>query len=270
MKLATRTWFLPLLGVAALTAPAQAPAAKDRDPAVEKQLKELNEAVMDRKTARDADAIKMIDELLMKAQPGAPTEMSPKDKEAFVKGLEAIFTKTKPRELEKKNLYEAAAQALQRLPGGAKSLQKAFNEDRFSKKEWLDTRAKLLLSIGKTKDESMVEFLMQLVVRDTNDPILKAAGEALGNYDQTAAKVRKEIVKDMVKRLNSVSNQADQSVDPNDAQAKASRDTRAMILDPWCETLGKLTHQQFRAPREWEQWWNKNKDADWDKPAPKK
>src|SRR5262245_54067830 len=90
--------------------------AKDRDPAVEKQLKEPSEAIMDKKTARDGDAIKIIDELLTKAQAPAPNEMSAKDKEAFVKGLEEIFTKAKPRELEKKGIYDTATLALQHLP----------------------------------------------------------------------------------------------------------------------------------------------------------
>lgn len=268
MKLATLIPLLSSLMVGSVLA--QAPSAKDRDPAVEKQLKELSEAIMDKKAARDGDATKIIDELLTKAQAPAPNEMSPKDKEAFVKGLDEIFTRAKPRELEKKVIYDTATLALQHLPGGSKVLQKAFHEERFSKKEWLDTRAKIINALGKTKDESMVEFLVKLVVRDTNDPILKAAGEALGNYDGAPGKVKKEIAEKMIKRLNSVSNQADASVDPNDAQAKASRDTRAVILDPWCETLGKLTRQQFRTAREWEHWYNKNKDSDWEKPAAKK
>lgn len=258
---------LALLGLWTSFAPAQVGAAakKDRDPEVVKLLKDLNDAVMDKKSARDEAAINLIDKLLTAAQAEGANEMLPKDKEAFVAALGDIFFKAKAREAEHKAIYETTSLALGRLgPAGGKILQRAFDDDKFSKKEWLELRGKFLQQMGRTKDEAVIPFLVQRVVRDTNDPILKAAGEALGNFDATQGKVRRDICKEMIKRLNEVHNQADKGVDPGDAQAKASRDTRAAILNPWNETLGKLTKQNFRAAPEWLHWWNKNKDADWD------
>jgi hypothetical protein len=262
-----------LAGLASLPAQPPAPAAgkKDRDPAVEKDLKELNDAVMDRKTARDDAAGAIIDKLLAKVKAAPPDDMAPKDKDAFLVVLRDIYTKTKPREPEKRLIYEQAAFACEYLgASGAKVLKDAYAEDRFSKRDWLEQRASFLRHIGKTKDEKMIEFLTEIAVRSTDDPLLKAAGEALGNYEGIPLAKRKPIVKEMIKKLNEVHNSADKSVDPGDMQAKASRDTRSAILNPWNETLGKLTHQQIQTAPEWNHWYNKNKEGDWDKQPAKK
>ena len=253
---------LILLAPGALLAqvPADAP-KKPAESGIAIQLKELNDAVMDRKVAHDEAAINIIDKLLS----GAET-LPAKDKEAFIAALSDIFTKAKAREPEKKGLYVAAATALSRFGAqGAAVLVKAFGDEKFAKKEWLDMRGDILRNLGKTKDETQVKFLAERITRSTDDAILKAAGEALGNYDDRPVGVRKEICKEMITKYNGIANQANSSVDPGNVQAKASRDTLAVVTDPWNTTLGKLTKQEFRSAPEWQKWWNKNKAADWDK-----
>lgn len=259
---------LLLFGLCATALPAQTPAAakRDRDPEVVKLLKDLNEAIMDKKMARDSAAQNLIDKLLTAAQAEAPKDMVPKDKDALVAGLSDVYFKALQRKPEQKAIYETVAFALGKLGApGAKVLKAAYTDERFKDRDWVDLRAKFLDFIGRTKDESMIQFLVERAVRESFDPLLKAAGGALGNFDGSSGKVRKDICKELIKKFNEVHNSADKSVDAGDAQAKASRDTRAAILDSWNETLGKLTKQSFNKAPEWLHWWNKNKDLDWEK-----
>ena len=244
-------------GVLAAQVPADAKKPADD---VASQIKALHDAVMDKKSERDDAATAIIDKLL-----SASETMAAKDKDAFIAALGDIYTKAKPRPPEKNALYLTAAVTLSRLGApGAKVLLKAFGDEKFKKKEWVDLRARFLTSIGKTKDDSQITFLVERAVRDPDDPILKAAGEALGNFADKPGTVRRDIVKELVKKYNDVANSAS-NVDPGNVQAKASRDTLAVISDAWNETLGKLTKQEIRSAPEWQRWWNKNKDADWDK-----
>jgi hypothetical protein len=248
-----------------LLLPAQAQdeaAAKKVDPEVPGLVQKLKEAVNDRKLEKEESGREAIDKLHVKLQAG----LGDKDKQMMVKALADVFTGGKVREHDKIGLYMAATAALGSCGAdGCKALRDAFeNKQRFpDKPDWVPLRESLLKFMGKTKDESNVKWLLDR--RQDKDPALQAAaGEALGNYDGSDQKVRKEIVEKMLITYGEIDSKANK-LDSADIEAQNARDRRAVISDKWNTTLQKLTHQNFREFREWQAWHQNNKSKDWGK-----
>ena len=158
----------------ALAQPASAQKAEKlpADPDVPVKLKELAEVAKDRKFTRDAAGIEIIDVLIQKQDKG----LNDKDQKQVVKGLDSVLNKGRLRPAEKSQLYNTAAIALGRFgKDGAKPLKAAYEKKRFpNRPEWVPLREKLLVNIGKTKDESAVKFLLD-EARRSPEAALQAA-----------------------------------------------------------------------------------------------
>src|SRR5580765_3888329 len=221
-------------------APPQQPPAADKQPAPDKEvadkLNSLKEVVNDRKAARDAEGLDLIAGLLKKWEAG----LNDKDKGAVVKGFESVFYNGKLRDPDKLQLYQAAATALGRVgKDGGKPLMALVKADRFpDKKEWIPLHELFIKQLGKTKDEAAIEMLLKLA-NDHEPAIQRAAGEALGNFDDSKDAVRKQIVGTLIVRWGELESKAT-PIDPANIEAQNARQTLAVITGNWNETLRKL------------------------------
>ena len=207
--------------------PTPAPAAEIKpDKEVAQKLDQLKDIVDDKKFARDGEGFDVITVLVQKWQGG----LGDKDKKSVVKGLENVMLKGKLRPSDKAQLYTAAAVALGQLGIEAADALKAVYEDkRFPKKEdWVPLRCELLKAIGKTKDESKVKFLIEIARRDPEAQLEAAAGEALGNYEESKQEIKKEIVGGLLIRYGEIDSRARQ-IDPADIEAQNMQKRLAVI-----------------------------------------
>ncbi|MBK8098497.1 MAG: HEAT repeat domain-containing protein [Planctomycetes bacterium] len=238
--------------------PAKAPDKQDKE--VAEKLTLLKKAVADKKRERDAEGIQVIDHLLTKLNAG----MHDKDKQAFVKGLDDVLFSGRLRDPESTSLYVAAAAALGQCgQEGAKVLHKAIKDERFpNKPAWISMREQFVKNLGKTHDESMVDFLCDMARTNPQDAMMGAAGEALGNFEDSKDALRKKIVGDLLVRYGEL-DQLASVLDSGNIAAQNARNTMAVISEKWNTTLSKLTRQDFRKFTEWNAWYNKNKGSAW-------
>jgi hypothetical protein len=245
----------------ALAHPASAQKAEKlpADPDVPVKLKELAEVAKDRKFTRDAAGIEIIDVLIQKQDKG----LNDKDQKQVVKGLDSVLNKGRLRPAEKSQLYNTAAIALGRFgKDGAKPLKAAYEKKRFpNRPEWVPLREKLLVNIGKTKDEGAVKFLLDEARRSPEAALQAAAGEALGNFRESKQKLRREIVSGLIIKWGSLSEMGSQL--GANVEAQNARDRLAAISGPWNESMKALTGQDFDTFRKWQGWYNKHKNDKW-------
>lgn len=259
-----RSTLLMALALACAAPPALVAQKKKPDPNVAINLKKLKTAVGDRKGERDTEATGTIDTLLQ-----GYDSMVKKDKSSVRKALDKILTSPRVRRKpDQKAIYVACATALGRMGAdGSKVLVKAFGHAKFKKssgeENWVDLRAVFVKQIGNTKDPKQIKFLTERALRDPNDPIMAAAGRALGAFEDATEKVRKSIGEDLIKKFGEIDARSRASLDPGDAQVKRDKERLAAISEPWNETLQKLTRQNFRTAEEWMRFWNKNKAKSW-------
>lgn len=255
---------LPLVLVLALQASAQEPkpAVAKPDPEVKAKLAEFKKCIKDRAGAKDADARKIVDDLLQRVD-----KLHPSDKKAFATALfEPLKNPGIKRKPEQANLYEVVIIGLGKTgEEGSKYLVQAFKKKKFKDKEWLSLRATMLVNLGMTKDAGQIGFLLDVALKDIHDPLMAAAGKALGEFADAPLKVRKDIAKDLIKKFINIHNNANANLDPGDLQRRAWEDRLKTVSDPWTATLQKLTKQRHRTPIEWERFYNKHKSDDWDK-----
>jgi hypothetical protein len=258
--LPTRSFAAFLIAWLAPALVAQEDKPKDPDPEVKAKADELKDVVADKKFARDEEGKAIIDALLQKLQAG----VNGKDEATIHDAFEEVFKRGKVRPHDSVGLYYAAATALGYCGSdGAKALKAAYEGKRFpDKKEWVPLREQLLKNLGHTKDESMVKFLVDEARRNPEAALQAAAGEALGNFEDSKESIRKEIVGDLLVRYGELAELASQIGSAN-IQAQNARDRLATLSDKWNTTLGKLTRQNFTTFREWQQWYNKNKNESW-------
>jgi hypothetical protein len=240
---------------------AQKPASKPKpDPEVAEKASLLVKIAKDKTFAKDAEGVATIDVLMQKQAKG----LSPKDEQLVVKALDNVLNKYKVRPPARVQLYVAAAEALGRHGGaGAKILKKAYeNKGRFkAKPPWVPLRERLLRNVGRTKDESVVKFLIDEAQRSPEAALQAAAGEALGNFDESKQKLRREIVSKLLTTFGSLSQRA--SLVGTSVDAQNAKDRLAALSGKWVATLKKLTGQKFDTFREWQTWYNKNKSKKW-------
>src|SRR5262249_38123454 len=156
--------------------------------------------------------------------------------------------------------YTATAVALGHLgKDGAKPLLETIKSNRFpEKKEWVPLRETLLKQLGKTKDEAIVEFLIKIARQHPEPALQAAAGEALGNFDDSKEALRKDIVNNLLIRYGEFASLAS-VIDPANIQAQNARNALAVIQGKWNETLRRMTKQNFDQYQQWNEWYNKNK-----------
>lgn len=253
---------LLLLGSALLAQnPAPAPTPpKGPDKEVAEKIATLKECIADRKLARDVEGVQIVDFLLQKLQAGT---LEPKDKAAVVKVFGEVFTGGKVRPHDHAEIYRAAAAALGYCGvDGAKALKAAYMDKRFpEKQDWVALRGELLKNLGRTKDESMVKFLCNEAKRHPEAALQAAAGDALGNFEDSKEAIRKEVVSELLTRYGELNQLASQTTTSLDQQNAADR--LATLKGPWNATLAKLTGQSFDKFGEWQQWYNKHKGQPW-------
>jgi hypothetical protein len=253
--------FVFAAGLAAQGEDPKKPDPKKPDPKVAETIKELKAAVSDRQMAKDVEAIGLIDTLLKDFE-----NYVEKDQRDIVNALADVY-RSRQRPPDQIGLYEAAAVALGRMgKDGGTALLRAYNEDKIGKRDYVRVRAVILRNLGKVQDESHAKFLTDRAVRDPEDEIMAAAGEALGNYDAAKQNVRKQIFETLLRKFMEVESGAKANLDPGDAQVKSHKDTLTRISDPWNTTMARLTGQTHRTAEDWNRWWNKTgKSSKWDK-----
>jgi hypothetical protein len=233
--------------------------AKGPDKEVAERIAVLKEVVADKKFAREAEGVEAIDKLLIKSRDG----LDPKDQAAVVKALAGVMKDGKPRPSNKTELYVGAAQALGYFGAeGAKVLKDTYVSKRLpDRPEWVPFREHVLKNLGRTKDESMVKFLLDEALRSPEAALAAAAGEALGNFEESKDTLRKEIVSELLKRYGELSEKASQlgtSIDAQDAQNRLNT-----MQHRWNGALARLTRQNFTTFREWQAWHNDHKGKPW-------
>ena len=246
--------------MAQVPVPAGKPAKTAPDKEIAEKVEQLDKVAKDKKFAEDARGRDLIDALMVKQQKG----MDEKDEALVIKCLDGVLNKNKVRPPDNIVLYTAAAEALGRHgSGGAKVLRKGYdNKARFkAKHEWVPLRERLLRNIGRTKDEENIKFLLDEAGRNPEAALQAAAGEALGFFEASDEKIRKEIVGDLLVPFGSMSERA--SLGGTSIDAQNAKDRLAAISGKWVATLKKLTKQNFDTFREWQAWYQKNKNEKW-------
>lgn len=242
--------------------PEDKPPAKP-DPEVKAKLSEWQKLIKDRKGAKDAEAIQIIDGILTRYE-----KLHPKDKADFAKALyEPLKNPKVKREAADCRLYKASVVALGKTgTQGSAYLKSAFNDKkRFGDKEWLSLRADMLKSLGKTKDLKHVKFLTDEALRNIHDSLMAAAGEALGEFAEADLKIRKEICKELIKKFVNIYENANANLDTGSTLRTTWENRYKAVMDPWNTALKKLTKQHYRTPNDWQRFYNKNRDKNWDK-----
>jgi HEAT repeat protein len=207
-----------------------------------------------RKGVEDTAAVGVIDELLTLFD-----DCGPKDRKAIAKELgDCLAAKRKPREDGEPDntLYIAAAVALGEMgPESVKVLETNIGHKRHKKNTPL--RRRLILSLGKTRDEGAAKELMDLLQH--HEPVLQAAAaEAVGNYDEAEQKLRKKLFNELLKLLMGAKAAADDITD------QVAKERYRTVAGPIITSMGLLTGEDIRVPEEWQRWWNKNKSKDWE------
>jgi hypothetical protein len=261
MFLLTFASLSPLSAQGDKPAPTPAPAAEIKpDKEVAEKLDQLKDIVDDKKFARDGEGFDVITVLVQKWQGG----LGDKDKKSVVKGIENVMLKGKLRPSDKAQLYTAAAVALGQLGvDAADAIKSVYEDKRFPKKEeWVPLRCELLKALGKTKDETKVKFLIEIARRDPEAQLEAAAGEALGNYEDSKQEIKKEIVSGLLIRYGEIDSRSRQ-IDPADIEAQNMQKRLAVISGKWNDAMRRLTGQTFHEFPEWNEWHNKNKNKEW-------
>jgi hypothetical protein len=222
------------------------------------EVKELVGTLKDHAKKRgkeDAEAIATVKQL--EAEFG---KSGLKDRATIAKDVGNVL-KEKRKEVDgvtDNKLFLQCATALGSMgPESSKVLQSWIGHKNHKKDVELQER--LILALGKTKDEKAVKALLDLLSHH-EARIQGAAGTALGNYAHLDQKVRKDIFEEVLKALTGVYNRMQ-----GDTQDIIARERYDVIAAPMTTTLQVLSKHDERKPPDWRHWWNKNKKADWDK-----
>jgi len=226
----------------------------DKRPEVKELLGELKDHI-GKRGDEDKEAVAVIDKLLQEFP-----ESGPKDRKSICDGLSKCFD-VQRIEVEEgvpnNSLFIAAGTALGRMgPESADALNKWIGHKKHRKD--LALQRVLILSLGKTKDDSGIKTLTDLL-QSKDDMLVGAAAEALADYNEKELDVRKSIFENLLKVLMSSKGAVDVNV--NDTIARERYD---VIAAPIITTLQALSGNDERDPEEWQRWWNKNKKKDWD------
>ncbi|MBI3818755.1 MAG: hypothetical protein HY286_08705 [Planctomycetes bacterium] len=237
---------------------APANAKKDGDKEIATFIADMNKATAAKK---DDDAIPKIDELVKRFE-----DAGPKDKKLIVESIaknmdlprlpEAAGGRDSKDEPEQPRIFQTTVVALSTFHDlGCEKLIATYERQEFKHSKRF--RGQILKMVGKTEQASAVKFLMDKI-KDKDDSIVVDAVYALGNYIKSKDDVKKPIIDTLVKSFSSAQGQA---ADPSTPAGKAAKDKYEILAPAMIDTLQKLSNQNaFREPREWESWWQKNKN----------
>lgn len=230
-------------------------AKPDSRPEVKTRLEELKKHI-DMKGKEDNEAIAVLDKLHEEFP-----NSGPKDRAAIVKGLNECF-EVKRQESEEgvrdNKLYLAAAVCLRDMgPESAPILMKWIGNKAHRKDVAL--QQKLILSLGRTRDEAGRKALMDLLT-DKTGAIVAASAEALGEFAESDQKIRKESFEKLLNTIMPLKALVDV------AQPTAiDRERYDTCSAPIITSLQRLSKHEEQDPNKWQRWWNDNKGKDWSK-----
>jgi hypothetical protein len=225
------------------------------------RIDDIQDFVRDRKMQRDLDAIAQMRMLV-----ATPDQLNPKDQAQIAKDFAGLVRLGRTRPPEQDQLYREIGNALAKLgEDGAKYLSKVIEDKCIRGREYAALRGHLLRSLGKTKADTYVDFLLEQALRSPDDEVMAAAGGALGEFTELELRPRREVVKKLISRFGEWHLKTTQipSSDPNapvDFTPQNAMRTLNAIRGPWNASLTRLTGQQFSNPPEWTHWLNKNRN----------
>jgi HEAT repeat protein len=228
---------------------------QDKRPQVKDLIEQLRGHAKKR-AKEDEQALGVIDKLV-----GEFERSGPKDRKAIVDTMVWLFGQKRTKELSEgvpdTRLFDAGAVALGEMaPESAKPLIKLLGHK--SIKKLLNTKARVIRSLGKTRHLDGVKPLQDLL-KNKDVEVVAAAAQALGYYDGAPQKVRKDAFEDLLKALMSAKGNMD-----SDPQDLIARERYYAISASIVTSLGALSGHDERVPEAWQRWWNKNKKKDWD------
>ena len=228
----------------------------DKRPEVAELCTKLKALVNKKKGEGDMDAIGVIDRMNQEF-----AKSGPKDKAAIVTELGKCFEvrRLEPTEDKTPNnkLYLAAAVALGEMGPESTKVLISWIGQKDLKKD-LAVQQRLIKSLGRTHDKDGIKTLV-LKLEDKDASIVSAAAESIGEFASADLATRKNLFEAILKILMSAKGAKDANV--NDLIA---RDRYDVIAAPIISSLGKLAKHDERDPDKWQNWWNKNRSADWD------
>jgi HEAT repeat protein len=148
-------------------------------------------------------------------------------------------------------IWRKALWAFGQMPEhGSDYLWRAFEDKRYNKDS--SARAECIKQIGVTKDYTQYDDLIELL-QHHDYGVIAAAATALGQFADAPGKVRWECVKELVKKLESYSN------DANTGGSTQSGRRYGRTRRPMMRSLENLTGQVYDNSLGWTRFWNKNK-----------
>jgi len=125
----------------------------------------------------------------------------------------------------------------------------------------------LVLALGKTREKSATKTLLELL-DGSDDAIVAAAGEALGEFEGAPLALRKQLFEEVLKTWSEAKDERDsqvqQTLDPNSPHDAAAVRRYEVLEAAFSATLQRLSKQEARSVELWQRWFGKNKRADWD------
>ena len=204
----------------------------------------------------DPAAIATIETLM-----GEFAQSGPKDRKAIVKGIVECFKQKRSYSEEKgydNKLYMAAAVSLSKMgPESVKPLAKLIGDKKHRAN--LALQARIVQSLGQTKDEDAVKPLLDLLGHKDYQ-IEQAAAQALGEFTELKEKQRKGVFEEVLKALMGAYN--DKEADNQNMDQSVHKRYDA-VSSSMVTTLQALSGHEEGTPPQWQTWWNKNKRADW-------
>jgi hypothetical protein len=266
--------FLATALVAALTlsAAAQDPVAAppppdEQDPQIAAKIELLADAWSERRQTRDAEALRCIEELSTRLdQP-----VHPKDRSAILSTFAKVLTQGRLRGPEAATPYEAVARGLAKLgEDGAEVLIRAYERKRFPRHtEWAPMRERLIEAVGASGAPAAIPFLLERAQRSGEASELRAAGAAMGRFDEAPQPQRKEMVETLARRLAGFESEASAPAVNQDQQLNLNREnairTLQAVSGPWQSALHQLTGESMESGAAWQKWFQDNKRRDWDR-----
>jgi HEAT repeat protein len=239
--------------------------AADKRPDLAATLEKLEKHV-EKRGSEDADAITIIGQL-----GGEFTKSGPKDKASIVSALgkcvEAPRTEPKKGEFNDKLAIAAAGALGQMGPESVPTLIANIGQKNLRKD--IQLQRELLLSLGKTKDKEGIKTLT-INLENKDAPLVAAAAEGMGEFEDAKQDVRKELFSAALKTLMSGKNakDAEQAGSGATAHTTIATDRYDVISAPLLKTLHRLSKHDESTPELWERWWNKNRQASWESSKP--
>lgn len=165
------------------------------------------------------------------------------DKATCDKAVEALKKCLKHKE---KSIVTGAISALGRT--GGKAVKILLKGAKSAKKD-AALQQRYLTAAGKLRDDKSVGDLLKYLNHKDNNTV-KASIYALGFYNESSTKIRKDIVKSLLKRYASV---ASAYRKPNPATSDKQR--YEALYNPFESVLKKLTKQELQGYDAWNKWY---------------